>query len=337
MRPHLLLIASLLPALVAASCYPKGTVLETDEPWTPVDSEDSDADTDTDTDTDTDDTGIPWEERDWPSAQEMFVSFAYPAAQEQAAVEMVLRVMGASQLDDTTWSITHGVTTWTIHIERSAENIVRGLRTPGAVVVYAGHSNYGLGGVFSDLPDLSPIEEIDSVDDFFNFGGPYAAINYAYLRDEQAYPNLVISPDDIAQEPENYLVPILDEERFPNEAGVDPGESFELHGSGSSAYHFSSGENRYLIVNAGSADLPPPEEMVYDVMFVKSCNSGRYYIESFQRGEYFYTTDNVYAEDMVVTMDLFVKHMILRTPYAEIADLMDEREGNAVYEWVHID
>ncbi len=340
MRAHLAIICCLLPTTLAASCYPNGAKIGDDTSWKPVDSDDpegdADADTDADTDTDVVDTGEPWDERDWPSTQEMFVAFAYPASQEQVAVEMGLRVMGASQIDSTTWSLTYGVTTWTIHLERSAENMTRGLRTPGAVVVYAGHSNYGLGGVFSDLPDLSQIEEIGTVEDYYNFGGPYAGINYSYLRNDQAYPNLTIRPEDIAQDPINYDVPILGDERFPNDDGVAPGDSFDLHGSGSSAYHFTKDGNSYLIVNAGAADIPTPDELQYDVLFIKSCNSGRYYVENFQRGEFFYTVDNVYAEEMVVTMDLFVKHMILRTPYWEITDLMDEREGNDVYEWVHI-
>ncbi len=335
---HTKLVApSLMFTLLACHCYPKGAVVDdSTDPWDTVDTQEGDTDTDTDTDADTDDTGSPWDDREWPSTQEMFVAFAYPASQEQVAVEMALRVMGASQQDDTTWTITSGETAWTIHLERSADNIDRGLRTPGAVVVYAGHSNYGLGGVFSDLPDLSQIEEIETVEDFYNFGGPHAAISYSYLVNEQAYPNLTIRPEDIADDPENYLVPILDEERFPNDEGVGPGQPFTIHGSGSSAYHYTVDGSGYLIVNAGAADLPDPSEMLYEILFIKSCNSGRYYIENFQRGEYFYTIDNVYAEEMVVTMDVFVKNVILRTPYWEIADLLDEREGGDVYEWVHI-
>jgi hypothetical protein len=336
MRAHIILGSLLLPVLCAASCYPRGAKDDSDDPWTPVDSSDSDADTDTDGDTDTD-TGIPWDERVWPTTQEMFVGFAYPASQEQVAVEMALRVMGATQVDETTWTITHDVTSWTIHLERSAENMDRGLRTEGAVVVYAGHSNYGIGAVYSDLPDLSQVEQIGLVEDFYNFGGPWAGINHSYLVNDQAYPNLTIRDEDIAQDPQNYDVPILGIERFPNDDGVAPGQTFSLHGSGTSGYHFTSGDNRYLIVNAGNADLPSPEEMLYDVLFIKSCNSGRYYIESFQRGDFFYTIDNVYAENLVVTVDLFVKHIILRTPYWEIADELDEREGGDVYEWVRID
>jgi hypothetical protein len=267
----------------------------------------------------------------------MFVSFAYPAAQEQAAVEMTLRIMGARQQDTTTWTVTEGDTDWTIHLERSAANMDAGLRTPGAVVVYAGHSNYGLGGVFSDLPDLSQIEEIVTLQDFYNYGGPQTAINYPYLRDTQAYPNLAIAPTDIAVDPVNYEVPILGGPRFPNDSGVGIGDTFALHGSGESAYHFTNEGTAYLIVNAGSADLPAPAELQYDILFIKSCNSGRYYVENFQRGGFFYTVDNVYTEDMVLTVDLFVKHILLRTPYWEIAQLMDEREGNHVYEFVQID
>jgi hypothetical protein len=338
MRVHLALLCCLLPTSLASSCYPNGGVTKDDTDWTPVDTEgDTDADTDADTDTDTTDTGTPWDERDWPSTQEMFIGFAYPASQEQLAVEMGLNIMGASQLDSNTWTVTNSGTTWTIHFERAGDNMAEGLRTPGAVVIYAGHSNYGLGGVYSDLPDLSQIEEIETVQDFFNFGTPHAGINYSYLTQDQAYPNLTIRPEDIAEDPVNYEVPIIGGDRFPNDDGVGIGDTFPLRGSGSSAYHYTNGGNRYLIVNAGADDIPGPSELAYDVLFLKSCNSGRYYIENFQHGDVFYTIDNVYADEMVVTVDLFVKHIILRTPYWEIAELMDEREGNPVYEWMKID
>jgi hypothetical protein len=334
MRPRPPILCTLL---ALAACHNSGITPDDSDPWIPTDDTEGDADADTDGDTDTDDTGIPWDERTWPATQEMFVAFAYPASQEQAAVEMMLRIMGASQQDSTTWTITEGVTDWTIHLERSAANMDRGLRTPGAVVVYGGHSNYGLGGVFSDLPDLSQIEEIVNLQDFYNYGGPHAAISYAYLRDTQAYPNLTVSPTEMAQTQVNYEVPILGGPRFPNDDGVGIGDTFTLHGSGENAYHYTYGGTAYLIVSAGAADLPSPDEMQYDILFIKSCNSGRYYIENFQRGGFFYTVDNVYTEDMVPTVDLFVKHILLRTPYWEIAALMDARESGHKYEFVQID
>ncbi|MFH1465197.1 MAG: hypothetical protein ABIO70_12500 [Pseudomonadota bacterium] len=333
MRP----LATLVTLLALSACHPKSIKPDDSDPWIPTDDTEGDTDADTDGDTDTDDTGTPWEEREWPATQEMFVSFAYPAAQEQAAVEMTLRVMGGRQQDATTWTITEGDTAWTIHLERSAANMDAGLRTPGAVVVYGGHSNYGIGGVFSDLPDLSQIEDIVHVEDFYNYGGPQAAISYSYLRDTQAYPNLTIRPEDIGEDVENYEVPIIGGPRFPNDSGVGIGDTFTLHGSGSSAYHYTYGGTAYLLVNAGAADLPAADDLQYDILFIKSCNSGRYYTENFQHGGFFYTVDNVYSEHMVVTVDLFVKHILLRTPYWEIAQLMDERESTHVYEFVQID
>jgi hypothetical protein len=54
MRAHLIVTCCLLPTMLAASCYPKGSTIKDDTSWTPVDTE-GDTDTDTDADTDTGD------------------------------------------------------------------------------------------------------------------------------------------------------------------------------------------------------------------------------------------------------------------------------------------
>ncbi len=326
-----------------AACTAKNTIgidsgeLDTDDEA----DADADADTDTDTDTDadgdadTDDTGVPWDEREWPAEQDMFVALGYPGALEQLAVEMTIAVLGASQVDDTTWTLSYGDTDWTIYMERTGKNFSRGLATPGAVVIYAGHSNYGLGGMFSDLPDGSEIPEVETIQDIHNFGTEGVALNLEYLQTTQAYPNLHLSQSDFAQAPQNYLVPILKEERFPNDNGVGPGDTFSLFGSGEYAYHYTLEHTTYAIVNGGADDIPAPEDQAYDVLLLKSCHSGRYYIEQFMRGVFFYTDDNVYAEKEIATVDLFVKHIIMRTPWWEIVEEMNERED--VYHYVEID
>ncbi len=330
------LSSPLLPisaALLLGGCHARLGVSKEDtdsqDSWSPVDTSET-ADTQ-----DTEDTGVPWDEREWPEEQQMFIALAYPAAMEQLAVEMALLVMGASQQNDTTWTISHSGTDWTIYLDRSGESFTQGLLTPGAVVIYGGHSNYGMGGLYSDLPDGSDVVEVETLADFWNFGSPHVGMNLEYLQTTQAYPNLHLRDGDIATDPLNYEVPVIGGLRHPNDQGVGAGDGFTQVGTGESAYHFTYEGTPYLLVNGGADDVPPVEEQVHDVLLIKSCNSGRYYLENFLRGTVFYTEGNVYAEEEVISVDIFVKKIIQRAHWDDVTAALNERED--VYHWVAID
>lgn len=310
--------------LVLAACRPPTTGDTSSPPDTdtgPGETAETGDDTGGETGAETgDDTGVPSERR-------IFVAFGYPAVDEQVAVQLALAALGAETDDDGRhWTVTVAGTSWDVVIENTAENLSRGLSTPGAVVVYSGHSNYGLGPYFSDLPVDSIIEEVRSIEDFYNMATPQVAIYEGWLLETQAYPNLVIAEDDVVPSPTNYLIEGLGEERFPNDQGVAPGEAFTLYESGGWRVHYTEDGYNRLVVWGGASDLP--DTLAYDTFFAKSCHSGRYYWEVFDQGNLYYTRDNVEveSESVIPTVDLFVKGTILGWEPDAILAAMNDRE-----------
>lgn len=261
---------------------------------------------------------------------EMYVSFGYPGADEATALQLALVVLNGVEDPPGTWTVdVHGVE-WKIFLENSAENLARGLTTPGAVVVYSGHANYGLGPYFDDSPVGTALPQVDDLDDFFNMGTDLVALNEDYLLHDQIYPHFQVDPERVEVSPQNYFIEGLEEERFPNDQGVGPGQGFTLHEQDGYTIHYTEGGGYRLVVRAGAADLP--QDLAYHTVFMKACHSGRYFWEILDRGSFFYTRDNVATENTTaVTVDLFVKGTLLGWTEDQIVEEMNARED--IYAW----
>ena len=197
-------------------------------------------------------------------------------------------------------------------------DLQQGLATEGCFVVFDGHSNMGLGPSF----DTASIARLS---DFMNISNTYTAINWPYLVEEE-YPNLTtIAANEIPASPNNYNVPNLataNPQRYPNTSGVAPGSVFTKTGTGMAQKHFNrAGGNIYLIVKAGTADLPT---LKYDSYFYNSCNTGRDYIEVFTQGTMFYTGDECSSSD---TTKIYVESIIAGKRGAQVLTAINAAEN----------
>ena len=144
---------------------------------------------------------------------------------------------------------------------------------------------------------------ITKISDFTNFGTQNAAINWAYMTNNE-YPNFkTITDSEIPATVTNYVVlpSKINMVRFPNNEGVAPGANFTVKGPSAwnlwltAKYHFTSGshDSKFLIVNAGNADLPP---LGYQTFFYNACNTARDYGEVFQHGKVFLSNVSIYPD-----------------------------------------
>ena len=314
----------------AVGCPDGGIIVDDDDDDTAMPDDDTGADDDTSGDDDTampdDDTG------DDDTAEEpiihpppnarIFIMFAYPAVLEAASVDAYLAVAGGS-FNGTYWTWSDGSRHYEIQMYEEESGFIEGVQTPGSIVVYAGHSNYGLGATFSDLENHSDIEHVETVDDLFNIGTELVAINPTYLIEEQKYPNFVLDADDIAVDPANYVVPYIHEERFPNDQGVAPGDTFSPIGTDAYGYpiHYydaNTGGARTIVVN-GQSEVP--QNLQYEALFFRSCSSSGYYIENFDHGVFFYSTAEVDYSAAIVYR--FIKGIIEGESWNAIRDTLN--------------
>ena len=259
------------------------------------DDDTGDDDTADDDDSTGDDDTTP-EEIYPPTNSDIFIMWAYPAHLEAASVDAYLSIAGASW-NGTYWTYTDtdlGLE-YRIHQCSDTSCFIEGAQTEDAIVIYAGHSNYGLGATFSDLEDHSEIEHVETPDDFYGIGSEMTGMNFQYLREQQKYPNLTLREEDIPEAPLNYMVPYLNVERFPNNEGVGPGQAFSVIGYDAYGYpvhyHDAQTGTAKTIVNRGQDQVPT--NMQYAGVFFRSCSSSWYYIENFDQGVFFYSTAEV--------------------------------------------
>ena len=274
---------------------------------------------DADADADADDAGGPQPGYP-PTDAPIFLVYGYPAVIESASVDAYLAINSKASFNGEYWTYDDGVRYFTIRQYQDDEGFYEGLRTPGAIVVFAGHSNFCLGASFSPLEDHSEVDHISSVDDFWQYGTDAVAINYELLLTNQAYPNFVLDPEDVVQNPVNYTVPIMNVDRFPNTLGVEPGEEFTPYGDDGygNPFHYVDTHDGYekTIVRASALNLP--EDLAYDLLFVRSCQSGRYYIHNLDRGTMFYTDGEAEYDSAMVYR--FIKGIFEGNSYDEILE-----------------
>lgn len=268
-----------------------------------------------------------------PSSAEVFLVYGYPAVIESASVDAYLAVEGDANWVDDRWVYDDGERHFEIRQYQDASGLVEGLATPGAIVVYAGHANFGLGAAFSPEENHSPIGGITGIESFWNFGPALVGINYGMLLTNQAYPEFVLQPSDVATNPVNSMISYLDVPRFPNDVGVDPGEAFTQIGTDSYGWpiHYYDTHDGYFktIVQGGSPDLPA--DMQYSTLFIRSCQSGRYFIERFDRGVFFFS-DGEAAYDTAMVFR-FLRGIIQGNSWDEILNEMNA--ADPIYDYIN--
>ncbi len=386
------------------------TVWDDDDATEPDDDDDDTTPTDDDDDDDItgDDDDTTEEPPGPPDHANIYIMYGYPSMLESNAVDAYMAIAGGSY-NGTYWSWSDGSRSYTVHQGLEPSGFAQGVQETDAIVVYAGHSNFGLGITFAyvvlpgtatltqnsddvatshdltatvsagdtvrfasdaasalngwesftvdaitattidissnyqgtsctanvqhaqDVPNHSNIDYVHAIDDIFNLGSDQVAINFEYLHNEQAYPNFMLDPSDIAQNPVNYLVPGINVERFPNYQGVAPGDSFGVIAQDpwGNPYHYQDAHDGFYktIVNGGAADMPANPQ--YAVSFIRSCNSGRYYGETFDRGVIFYAEED--ADYEIAITYLFVKGIIEDMSYDEMKALMND--ADPMYEY----
>ena len=80
-----------------------------------------------------------------------------------------------------------------IHLVENLNDMRQALMTSGAHVIFNGHSNFGLGAVFTTkyATDSNVIDDIYTIDDprIFNYSSPWISVKINRIRTHQAYPN----------------------------------------------------------------------------------------------------------------------------------------------------
>jgi hypothetical protein len=313
---------------------------------TPTDDDDSSpADDDNDNNNDT--------TPDEPDDMEIFVVYGFPGLLERLTVDLYLEKAGFAQTGNE-WSRDDADRTIFVHEAWNAAALTEALSTEGAYVVFVGHSNFGLGPIFTDETWVHKLDWVTGIDDFFHLGNGLSSIQYRYMIEGQSYPNFRVKPAQIADHPLNYLTATLQLERFENIDGVDPGEAFpDVQGQGLDIYHYTAPPwiqddgallfepplpplgpilpgTEMLIVNLGESSLP---ELRYKALLWKSCYSGLYFLDELQHGVVFYTLAS--PSYLVPTIQAFLDGVIRGQSWTKIntrLNNLDDIYGYRVFE-----
>lgn len=208
---------------------------------------------------------------------------------------------------------------YTVLVGDTQAELQQGLSTPGCIVLYDGHSNEGIG------PQFIPNANVSRLSDLMNVGNPQAAINLRYWK--QVCPNFTLPDAEAAGNVTNYDVPNFDAPsklRYPNSDGVGAGGVFQRSGTGLDRNHYGNGnpKNYYLIVKAEAADLPA---LNYDTFFFNECDSGRDFMEVFNRGRLLYT--NSLVDINSPTSKVFVENVINGKSWADVLAALNQVEN----------
>ena len=128
------------------------------------------------------------------STERIFICKGYNWLDTRPYFEAALRDLGAQEQGGV-WRYTNTSQnrSFEIRFVTSIEGMRQALMTEGANVIYAGHSNYGLGGVFATQPeqDIERIDNIFYIDDdrIFNYSTPWVNVNIRNMRTSHAFPH----------------------------------------------------------------------------------------------------------------------------------------------------
>ena len=173
-----------------------------------------------------------------------------------------------------------------------------------AYVAFSGHSNFGMGFAFGDE------NKITKINDIMNLGCELVAIDWTYLKMKSKYPKFTVDykdygddttttetsydpwrRDQVFRGTKPHLAAIYYSHRVPNginypliSLGGTPADRYK------NDYHFTLEGKKYLIVKCGSADMPKKK---WRKILLDSCFSGSYYYSIFNKGRFFFTTNDI--------------------------------------------
>lgn len=186
---------------------------------------------------------------------------------------------------------------WAIYVSKSEKQAKLALSTPGSVVAYDGHSNFGMGFAFET--------HHARISEFMNIANEQIPVNWIYMREHQEHPALVFEDSEYGDDSgtpafsDPVQVPTsvrgtngsYETSRFPSNPGSG-GRRFTIT-RGTKKWddqHYSLGaDNVRIVVKAGAADMPTRN---WRALFLNSCYSGPYYYDVFNHGTLFFTTDS---------------------------------------------
>jgi hypothetical protein len=185
---------------------------------------------------------------------------------------------------------------WAVYVWDAEKGAKLALSTPGAVISYDGHSNFGMGFAFKT--------NFKKLSEFMNIADPMIPVNWPYLREHQEHPGLEF--DEATEYGDDLSTPA----KFDPVASATVIEAASsplrktrwlLNGGSGTRYsltrgtprfhdhHFGDGEGARIVVRAGAKDMPDKR---WSKLFLNSCYSGGYYIDSFGgHGTLFFSTD----------------------------------------------
>ncbi len=186
---------------------------------------------------------------------------------------------------------------WAVFIFESRQGASLALSTPGAVVSYDGHSNFGLGFAFQ--------RGLKKLRDFMLISDPQVAINWDYLREHQGHPDLMIEESEYGDDSSTpaFSDPIAVRRAIKGAHGsYDSMRTvrFPLSGGEGTRCTLVRGSERWhdnhraidgtrLVLKSGAPDMP---RKGWSKLMLNSCYSGQYYYESFGgRGTMFFTLE----------------------------------------------
>lgn len=186
---------------------------------------------------------------------------------------------------------------WAIYVWDTEKQAKIALSTPGAVISYDGHSNFGMGFAFQT--------GFSRLSQFMNIADAQIPVNWPYLREHQDHPSLLFEDAEYGDDPSttgrfdptaaSVVIPAAKSPLKKTRWGAGGSQRFTLTRGTSKwlDHHYGSDDNVRIVVKAGSKDMP---EKKWDKLFLNSCYSGSYYIDSFGgHGTLFFTTDEASA------------------------------------------
>jgi hypothetical protein len=190
---------------------------------------------------------------------------------------------------------------WSVFVWDTEKGAKIALSTPGAVIAYDGHSNFGMGFAFAT--------NFSRLSQFMNIADPQIPVNWPYLRDHQEHPQLMFDDSEYGDDAATSATfdPVLTTSVVDTATGPMRKSRWPLSGGEGQRYPLVRGQHRWedhhydlggddnirIVVKAGSKDMP---EKRWSKLFLNSCYSGSYYYDSFGgHGTLFFTTDEASA------------------------------------------